>query len=196
MADAGIRVQVSIELAALTRANIIGHVARDLASTLPAIRANTLKSIIHGFREAILSRVEFLISNDSNELVGYMAIEVDWKRYSIAVVEESSRNVFQIDPEQPVSDQVAPLLARTRSYIQQACKEINGVRCEAVYNYREAHGEEAEAKRIAFNKKYNLKDLNENSEKRLREARLDKKLVAVDSNLPEMSVTFKRKKVV
>lgn len=195
MIEPSVRVQVSAELAAITRANTLGHVAGELAAILPSITSATIKSIIFGFREAILSRIEFLITTDSKELVGYMAIEIDWKRYSIAVVEESSKNVFQIDPKQPVSDQIAPHLARTRSYIQQACKEIKGAHCEIVYNYRNSRGEAAEAKRKAFNKKYRLSNLSERNMKRLNEARLDRKLVAVDSQLPEMTVTFRRKKV-
>ncbi len=194
MADAGIRIEVSAELAALTRANIIGHVAGDLASILPGMKADTIKSIIYGFREAILSVVQFLVTNDSGELVGYMAIHVDWKAYSVAIVEESSKNVFQIDPRQPVSDQVAPLLARARSYIQQACKEIKGAKCEVVYTYRGVRTEEAKAKQKAFRKKFRLVALDDEAKERLNAAKLDRSLVAVDSQLPEVTVTFKRKK--
>lgn len=194
MVEPSVRVQVSAELAAITRANILGHVAGELAAILPSMKAATIKSIIFGFREAILSTVEFLITTDSGELVGYMAIEIDWKKYSISVVEESSRNIFQIDPKQPVSDQVAPHLARTRSYIQQACKEIKGADCEVIYGYRNSRGEAAEAKRKAFSKKYGLRELSERDNKRLKEAQLDRRLVAVDGQLPEMTVTFRRKK--
>ncbi|MEU3167707.1 hypothetical protein [Streptosporangium sp. NPDC006930] len=194
MTGSEIRVQVSAELASITRANILGHVAGEMAAALPTIKAADIKTIIFGFREAILSKVEFVISDNVGEIVGYMAIEIDWKRFSIAVIEESSRNVFQIDPKHPVSDQVAPHLARTRSYIQQACKGLQEVKCMPVYSYRNAHGEEVEAKRKAFQKKYGLMEMNEISMKRVRSARLDLKVVAADSQLPEMTVTFKRKK--
>lgn len=190
-----LRVQVSAELAAMTRANILGHVAGELAAALPAVKATDIKPIIFGFREAILSRVEFLISSASDEVVGYMAIEIDWRRFSVAIVEESSRNVFQIDPKQPVTDQVAPLLARARSYIQQACKEIQGAKCEPIFSYRDSSGEEAAMKRAAFNKKYALRTLSKQHAQRLEEARLNRKFVAVDGQLPEMTITFKSKKI-
>ncbi|MEV4547141.1 hypothetical protein [Nonomuraea wenchangensis] len=193
MTDAGIQVSVSVELAAMTRANIIGHVAGDLAGVLPAIKAETIKSIIIGFREAILSSVEFIIADEPGDIVGYMAIEVDWRRYSIAIIEESNRSVLKLDPQQPVTDQVAPLLARARSYIQQACKEVKAAKCHPIYTYRSVRTEEAQAKIKAFKKKYHLTAINDKTRKRLEEVRLNKKLVVSDSSLPEMTVTFKRK---
>ncbi|WP_131815492.1 hypothetical protein [Thermostaphylospora chromogena] len=192
MADAGIRVEVSAELAALTRANIIGHVAGDLAYVLPGVKEGTVESIIYGFREAILSGVEFLVTNKWGKVVGYMAIRVDWDTYSIVVVDGSGENVFRVDPKQPVSDQVAPLLARTRSYIQQSLKGVRGRKCEVIYAYRNVRSEEAKAKQRAFREKYNLVDLSDKDRERLNAAKeLDKGLVVADSQLPEVTVTFR-----
>lgn len=139
--DDGVRVRVNAEVANLTRANLLGHIAREILSVFDPGEW-VLNTVLKGIRESLLQQVELILYDGSQNVVGYLCIEIDWSKYSIQL-EAGARNTFDIDPNQPVIRQVSPLLAKATAYITEV-RTLLGVRsARAIYTFRPGMADKA-----------------------------------------------------
>jgi hypothetical protein len=135
-------VQVSVEIAALTRANILGHMAREIVSVLdPGDRV--LATVLLGIQKSWLKEIELVLYDPSKNVVGYLSIRIDWDKYSMHLETGSGGNTFTIDPRQPVTRQLSPLLAKAAAYISELRRQLDVRSIETLYTYRPGMADEA-----------------------------------------------------
>lgn len=184
MTDGGIRVHTRAEVATLTRANIIGHIAREVAAVFKP-PDSVLNRVLRGFREAYLERLQLLLYNSDGKSVGYVSIEVDWEKYSVALREGTRKNSYRLDPTKSVTGQVAPVLAKAVAYMSAVAEEIGVASCKAVYTYRPERKEEGR-------KVLGTSALSEKEEAELKRVRSEVELEVSDSETSEITVSFGR----
>ncbi|MFG3711930.1 hypothetical protein ACIBTZ_19455 [Micromonospora sp. NPDC049460] len=180
-----IKVNVSAKVAALTRANVIGHVSREVAAAA-GVPAAALKTIFEGFRDGLLRRVKIAQYTRSGELVGYLCIEVDWEKYAINLIQGATSSVFRLDPSAPVTGQMAPLLELAAEFV--AAKTSENKVEEVVCHYNALPDKLEELRR-----RFGTVPLTDVDRKRMSEAALDRELVVSDQNLSEATVTYRYK---
>ncbi|HEX6469100.1 MAG TPA: hypothetical protein VF069_08385 [Streptosporangiaceae bacterium] len=169
-------------MAVLTRANIIGHITREIAAVFKP-SDETLETVLRGFRGGYLEQLELMLNNSAGESVGYVAIEVDWATYSVALREGTKKNSYRLDPTKPVTGQVAPALAKAIAYMSAVAAEIGVVSCDAVYTYRAGRQEEGR-------KALGTVPLNEKKNSELRKLRSEVQMVVSDKETSEITVSF------
>lgn len=182
MSDGGVRVRASTEVAALTRANIIGHIAREVTAVFkPA--DTVLETVLRGFREGYLEELELLLRDDAGETVGYLSIKVDWETYSVAVRDGTEKKTYRLDPSQPVTGQVAPTLAKAVAYLSAKAEELGVASCRPLYTYRAGRRDEGR-------KVLRTSPISDEENVELGKVREEVKMVVTDSALKELTVSF------
>lgn len=178
----GVRVRVSAELASLTRANILGHLAREIVSALNP-GDNALDNILRGIRLALLEKVEVIMYGSAGKVVGYLALHIDWNKYAI-YLETSGTNTFRLDPTQPVTRQLSPLLSKATAYIAEVRQRLGVQSVRVIYTWRP--GKEEDGIKIL-----NTSPLSEDNTKDLRTAKDGHRMEVTDSAFGELTIEFR-----
>jgi hypothetical protein len=131
----GVRVHLKPEVAALARANVIAHVAREIAAAAGASQSS-LDYLVKGFQKQILAKAEFILEDSTGNDVGYLALYVDWDRHQVNVTHSARTETYQLDPAKPVTVQVSALLEKTAAYIRAKAAELGVVRVRDFYTAR------------------------------------------------------------
>lgn len=180
--DDGVRVHVNAEVASLTRANILGHIAREIFSVFdPGSRI--LDTVLLGVRFSLLQQVELILYDESRKIVGYLSIRIDWDKYAMHL-ETGGKNVFPLDPAQPVTQQLSPLLAEASAYISEVRNRLNVQSSAAIYTFRPGKTDEG-------NKRLGTSPIQGNIIKDRASAQAGRTLKVTDSTFSELSVEFR-----
>jgi hypothetical protein len=180
--DDGVRVRVSPELFALTRANTLGHLAREIVSALNPDEY-TLDTILRGIQLSLLEQVKLVLFGKSKKVVGYLAIRIDWNKHAM-YLETSGSNTFNLDPAQPITRQLSPLLAEATAYIAAVRERLGVQSVEAFYTYRRDKKEEG--RKILRTSRISDKDRRD-----LRTAQTGRLMEVTDSAFSELTVEFR-----
>lgn len=180
--DDGVRVRVSPELATLTRANTLGHLAREIVSTLnPSEYA--LDTILRGIQLSLLNQVKVVLFGNSKKVVGYLAIRIDWDKHAM-YLETAGSNTFNLDPAQPVTRQLTPLLAKATAYIAAVKERLDVQSVEVFYTYRP--GKQEEGRKIL-----RTSAITDEEKKDLSTAQNGRLMEVTDSAFGELTVEFR-----
>jgi transposase-like protein len=180
--QSGVRVQLGTDLAVLTRANVVGHVARDIAGAA-GVPESTQKSILEGMRSQLLGRVQIVLYDHREQIVGYVAIVVDWTKHEIVLSRGSEHQSYRIDVSQGVTGQVAPLLEKARAYIAAVARDLGVTRTMVGFS-------ENPAKSHEYHKRY-TGSFSPQQHEQFRLAREGRELRVTDANLEEVAVIFR-----
>ncbi|MER7332923.1 MULTISPECIES: hypothetical protein [unclassified Micromonospora] len=180
-----IKVNVSPKVAALARANVIGHISREVAAAAD-VPDHALATIYEGFRDGLMERVQIAQYTAAGERVGYLMIEVDWKQYAVNLTQGSHKSVFRLDPDSPVTGQVAPLLEIAAEFVAAKTKE-NGVK-EVVTHFTAVSERKEE-----FRRRFHTSPVSDTAAERMREAALDHELIVTEEGTSELKVTYRYK---
>lgn len=185
--DDGVTVSVSAEVAILTRVNVLGHISRDVSLAVGASE-KAAEVILMGVRRRALKEVEFRCYSKDAKRRMYISLQVDWDKYAVQLVQDSSINLFKINPNNPITEQIAPLLAQCIEYLVEEVGRREIVRTAVSYTWRSGMSAASE-----ISKRYNLTPLDEQDLIELREAKSEQtnEIFVSDHNLPELSILGK-----
>jgi hypothetical protein len=178
-----VRIRVNAEVATLTRANLLAHIAREIFAIF-SLSAEELDLILFGIQEMLLEEVALVMYDSTASPIGYLAISIDWGQFAGNFSIGNESRSFTIDPELSIIRQISPLLERTAQYILAMRRHIGVSYVEPVL--LPCPGKEKEAE-----ERLKLAPLTDEMDEDLRIVQAGAMLKVTDSRFNELSVEFR-----
>lgn len=179
----GVRVNVGVEVAILTRANVLGHIAREIVSVFSP-SDKVLETVLRGIRLQLIGQVELILYNSNREVVGYLSISIDWDKYSMYLETGTGSNTFSLDPSRPITRQLSPLLSKATAYISGVKEHLHVRSASTVYSYRPNMYEKGQDI-------LQIKPISRELAQDLSKAKAGKQIMVSDSELGELTIEFR-----
>lgn len=187
----GVEVHVSAEVATLTRVNILAHVARDIVSSV-GVPSVTIEITLTGIRRRALEEVSIRCYDSLGKRRAFLSLRIDWDTYALQLTQDVESNRFEVDPNNPISEQVVPLLARCTQYVAEKTAGLEIVTTKVSYQWRSNNTAAREISQQYGLVALTLADLTEIEEAASEKA---EDLAVVDHHLPELSFTYRSKEI-
>ncbi len=141
-----VKMNMSPRLAVMTRRKVLHHTVSEIAwRIIPSERVQA--QIKAGVLEKELFRtLVFRVLNSSKRIVAEFSIDIDWEKHRVNAAREGG-DVFQIDENQSVAEQVIAIATRLAKLIDDTKQKYPGSTTTCVYTYREEiYADEAKLK--------------------------------------------------
>jgi hypothetical protein len=183
--DRGVRIRVSADVKAVVRANLIGHLAREVSKSI-GLNETALNTVYEGFRDALLEQVEvqFFGRGSSDRADAYLSMSCDWDRHVLILTTGTGPRELHIDPTKSIGSQISRAFEAALSFARAKLAELDIVSHAVVYTAAAGRNDE-------FREKYGTIPLTDKEQQSLALTRFSKELVVSPGEVSEFTMIFR-----